>query len=311
MRYVIEMLLPCAPIYVIGLCIPRARRNTIFAAIPIACFTCIWVLLSIENNLAMRFQYVVLPIGLMSVPLIWNSIGEDLFAHGFSFLIPPVPRYDYLALIACVLLTIPVSMLWWNALYPWRPAGSGSIVIASALSKWEDRHYTIFATEAGVIPYLSHWRTIDAWGRNDSEIVHNPAGLTDAYIDRNHPAVISFYLSPNSAAGKPTGPDMPTFYQVWNGKPPIKHDISQLEVVMSNYAMTRNFELAARWGADPCSVNVYYVSRDIPESQEIVEAIRREPNFDPYHDGALQQNFLGRPPATCSDPYSGGNFQIH
>jgi hypothetical protein len=221
-----------------------------------------------------------------------------------------MPDFERRAIAALVLLTILLSQLWWQALYPWRPAGSGSMTIAAALARWKDRHYTIFATEAGVIPYLSQWRAIDAWGLNDAEIVHNPEGLTDAYLDLNHPAVISFYLSPDSALGKPTPPDMPAFHQVWNGEPALKHDITQLEIVMSHYAMTHNYELAARWGPDPCAVNIYYVSRDIPESEEIVAAIRREPSFDPYHSGTLQQNFLGAPPPVCADPYAGGNISL-
>ena len=291
-----KMLLPTLPIYLLGLLAPLARRRTLIAMIPVVCFSCIWILLTNENNLGMRFQYVLLPISLMSMPFILDGLADEAKARGWKH----QPGLQRSALVAAsgvlVLSTILISSIWWKNIYPGilSPLGSGAFNIAVGLSRWEDKHYTIVATEAGVIPYFSHWRSIDGWGLNDAEIVHNPAGLTDAYLDQNHPAIIMFYL-------EPLFPTMEEFNEVWRGDAPRRKDISQLLNEMSHYAVTHDYELAARWGASPCNVNIWYVKRGLPETQQMVDLIRTTPYFEPYTSFQPGINFLNSPDVTCKD----------
>ena len=132
-------------------------------------------------------------------------------------------------------------------------------------------------------------------GLNDEEIVHNPLGLTNEYLDRNQPAIIMFYLQPENG--------MAEFNEVWRGEAPTRHDMTQLLKVMSNYAVTHDYELAARWGPSPCNVNVWYVKRGLPESQQMIDLIRRVPYFDPYSGRQLDVNYLGdKAVSECADP---------
>ncbi len=196
-----------------------------------------------------------------------------------------------------VLCSVAMGALWWRPVYlsAHSSLGSGSLSgLPSGLAQWKDRHYTILATEAGVIPYFSQWRAIDGWGLNDEEIVHNPKWLTDDYIDQNQPEVIMFYMEPHQTGG------MDRFNAIWRGDPPVRQDISQLVAVMSHYAVTHGYELAARWGANRCGVQVWYVKRGLPESQEMVDLIRRKPYFDPYARG-LAENFLDDGNVECDD----------
>ncbi|HEY0785935.1 MAG TPA: hypothetical protein VGD62_08680, partial [Acidobacteriaceae bacterium] len=191
---IFKMLLPALPLFLLGLVAPHARRRTVFALIPIVSFGVVWVLLTPENNVDMRFQYVVMPLGLLSVPLVLDGLKEQARAMGWR--VVPGQRWT-LAMAALVACTLPMDVAWWRALYPADPAGSGNYDIARGMASFAGRHDTIVLTEAGVIPYFSGWRTIDAWGLNDAVIVHDPRGLTGEYLAQNHPAVIMFFLAPN------------------------------------------------------------------------------------------------------------------
>jgi hypothetical protein len=294
---VTKMLLPTLPVYALGLLAPLARRRTIFSLIPVVGFTVIWILLTNENNLGMRFQYVVLPVSLLSMPLILRGLSEEAEARGWR--LPAVANRTAwnAAPFVLVLSSVAMESIWWKTVYleDMNEPGSGAYKIAAGLAQWEDRHYTIVATEAGVIPYFSRWRSIDGWGLNDEEIVHNPLGLTTEYLDRNQPAIIMFYLQPENG--------MAEFNEVWRGEAPTRHDMTQLLKVMSNYAVTHDYELAARWGPSPCNVNVWYVKRGLPESQPMIDLIRREPYFDPYSGRQLDVNYLGdQAVSACGDP---------
>jgi arabinofuranosyltransferase len=292
---VTKMILPMVPVYIFGLIAPRARRRTIFALIPIVGFAVIWVLLTNENNLGMRFQYVVLPISLMSMPLVIKGLIEEIKARGWSSPAVLDRRALNTAAIVAVLCTIGLASIWWSELYyaDMVPPGSGAYKIATGMAQWQDKSYTVLATEAGVIPYFSNWRAIDGWGLNDAEIVHNPLGLTDAYIDQNSPAIIMFYLQPPGS--------MEEFNKIWRGDPPSRQDITQLLNVMSHYAVTHNYELAARWGASACYVNVWYVKRGLPESQQMIDLIRTTPYYDPYVGRQLDVNYLDNKTVYCED----------
>jgi hypothetical protein len=127
------------------------------------------------------------------------------------------PDFSRIVSLASILLSICASKLWWDRVNPPQIAGSGNINIARSLARWQERHYTMFVTEAGAIPYFSRWRAIDAYGLNDSEIVYNPQGLTDVYLDQNHPAIISFY----TFYGKFSENTPADYKRIWNGDAPL------------------------------------------------------------------------------------------
>jgi hypothetical protein len=292
---VFKMLLPLWPLYALGLLAPLARRRTIFALIPVVAFTGIWVLLTNENNLGMRFQYPVLPIALLGLPLVLGGLIDE--ARERDWTLPPMSAPAAgVALYTAILMLILCTNMWWKTIYinDAAPHGSGAFRIAEGLRQWKNRNYTILATEAGVIPYFSGWRAIDGWGLNDAEIAHNPLGITDAYMDQNHPAIIMFYLQPFDG-------DMVQFNRTWRGEEPAKRNSANLLGEMSHYAVTHDYELAARWGASPCNVNVWYVKRGLPETQQMIDLIRHQPYFEPYDAPVLDDNHLGNDEIVCQD----------
>ena len=285
---IFKMLLPLVPIAAVGVVKRNLRQRTLFVFLPCVLFSLIWILLTNENNMHMRFQYVVIPLTLMSIPYISQGMQIRSFrmfgSEGFS-------RVAFSAI-----LTFVVGGMYWKILYelPQADNGSGAYNIASGLAKWQDRGYTMALTEAGVIPYFSNWRVIDVWGLNDSDIMHNKRGLTTEYLDVNHPAIIMFHLS--DTYGREG------FNQIWRGDAPARIDPAHFMMVLSNYAATHNYELAARWGDSACSVHVWYVRRDLPESSAMIDLIRQTPHFFLDTQRLSYDYRNDPPPVACIDP---------
>jgi arabinofuranosyltransferase len=286
-----RMLFPVIPLFAVGLFAKRTRQTVVFACIPIVAFTWIWILLSNENNADMRFQYVTFCIGLMSVPMILGAATGHLRSANWSSLIPVKA---WIIVLICV---VPMSLQWWKLLLPNIEPGSGEYDISVGLAKWKYRNYTLTTTEAGVIPYFSTWRSIDSYGLNDAEIVHNPEGLTEAYLEKNHPALLIFHLAPdgNNQA------EQAAFESAWKAETPQHKDLSHQPQVTSHYAVTHNYTLAARWGDSPCDLLIYYVRNDLPEYSEMLALIRKAPHFF-QPNGLLSVNYLGaEPPHVCAE----------
>jgi arabinofuranosyltransferase len=223
-----KMLLPLLPLAFIGFYIRETRRRTIFVFATPFFFSLIWVLLSNENNWYMRFQYVAIPLTLMSIPYITEHL-EHLFSNAFQFnLEKQFGRWSVLAFAA--VMTVMLGGTYWKVLYnlPVRNNGSGAYDIALGLHQWKNRQYTMVLTEAGVIPYFSDWRVIDAWGLNDSHIEHDTRGLTAEYLDANHPAIIMFHLANRNG--------IDDYQSVWRGDAPLHQDPSAFMSVLANYA---------------------------------------------------------------------------
>ena len=266
-----SMLLPVLPIALVEL-FSRHWRRVVTAAIPVLGFTAIWVLLSNENNYGMRFQYCVVPLALLSLPYCSQALQERF--QKFR-----VPLWGQVLVIA---LTFVVARDYWAQLTgPNRIfMGSGAYHISQDLQPFKTRGYTIAASEAGTIPYFSEWRAIDTYGLNDAEIVHNPHGLTPEYLQQNNPAII-LYHKPDQWGSSP-------YYQ-------------KMQATLEQYAETHNYELAAEWGTVPCDRHVWWVRRDLPERDQFLAIIRKQPHFY-LASNFLAQDFRGVPyPDHCAE----------
>jgi len=238
--------------------------ETLYAAIPILGFTLMWVLLSNEMNTLYRFQYPILPVVLMTWPLLadvfWQSIKVPAFESWSSNL-------RGAALLAVLLLG--AGLVWIQArrwTIDYRP--DGRYEVAEFLAQYADRRYTIATTEAGLLPLYSGWQAVDTWGLNDAWIAHN-GGITAEYLEKNHPEIIMFHadfspINPLKEAG-----------DAW----------SRMTLTLDTYAREKGYTLAAAYGESPVDTHYYYVRPDFPESDEIVAFIRSL-DGGRYHYGA-------------------------
>ena len=151
--------------------------NTIYTGIPVLGFVVMWVLLSNEMNYLWRFQYPILPVILMSWPLLlagfWKSLNLPELNNW-----PTTSRS--LAFLAVIILG---GALVWSQSNRWKIdyQTDGRFEVAQFLSQYQSKAYTIATTEAGLIPLYSGWQALDTWGLNDQWIAHN-GGITSDYL---------------------------------------------------------------------------------------------------------------------------------
>lgn len=239
-------------------------RSTIYVLIPVVGFTLMWVLLSNEMNYLWRFQYPILPVILMS----WPLIAIDLWA-GLSLPEPETwsPSIRGLVILAGLVLGIGLAFSQtdrWQITYQ----SDGRYEVAQYLSQYADKHYTLASTEAGLLPLYSGWQAVDTWGLNDAWIAHN-GGITMDYLARVNPEVIMFH-----ADFSPVNPQ----------KEPADAWGSMLNI-LDTYARDHQYILAAAYGDNPVDTHYYYVRPDFPESRDIVTFIQSL-DGGAYHYGA-------------------------
>jgi hypothetical protein len=270
-KYVIGLCGPFTLVFLYAACVSLARyiipsrdnhyannvlKQMIFPLIPIAGFTSIWILVANEMNYVARFQYPLLPVVLISWPLLLK--GTLTYWH--------MPRYrdmDGFRRITVIFLIAVLALFILRKQY--RAYGSipihreGRYNIAIMLKKYKDKNYTIATTEAGILPLYSNWRAVDTYGLNDQWIAHSGA-ITESYLDLHKPEIIMMHdlvilKGMPSAVGRTRS---------W----------LSMTATLEDYARKNRYVLAAVFGEKPYDIHRYYVRPDFPESTEIIKLIR-------------------------------------
>ncbi len=248
----IKLCLPFLPAFILGLYSRKTLRLTIGFSIPIVGFASAFILISNTMNFAARFQYVLLPLVLMSWWPLIGAIKEDVH----------FPEWNALNLqkrVAVVLLIIVLSSGIIGYQFQSGHASylrDGRYDAAIMLSQYSDRNYVIATTEAGLLPLYSRWKALDTWGLNDQWIAHN-GKITEEYLDRFKPHIILWHerFSPLTS---------------YEGKGPWY----EMVMTLKRYAERNGYTLAAVFGDSPYNTHYYYVRSDFPESEEIISRIR-------------------------------------
>jgi hypothetical protein len=253
-RNTIVLCLPFLPSFIIGLYSQKTIKLTIGLLIPILGFVTAFIMISQEMNYLGRYQYVLLPIVLMSWWPLVKAIKEDFY----------FPKWNQLNLQKRIILILLITGLSIGVIcyqliisqYKGRYYRDGRYDVALILSSYKDKHFTIATTEAGLLPLYSGWKTLDTWGLNDQWIAHN-GGITEEYLSQFQPHIIMFhaYFSPLV---------------------PCQGNDAWFEMVMilKRYAEKHKYVLAAVFGDSPYDTHYYYIRNDFPESTEIINRIR-------------------------------------
>lgn len=268
--------------------IPALRRipakRTLFLLLPVLGFTLIWILLSNEMNVLMRFQYALLPVVLMG----WAALIPTSFSRkqagqaGVDTSLTPIWRRPQTQLVLGILvagLLIGSQVLRYGstALY----SLDGRYDVAVMLRQYRDKGYTMAVSEAGLLPLYSEWRAIDTWGLNDPWIAHN-GGITAAYLDQNQPEIIMF-----NAYG--FGTDSPERGANWDA----------MVTLLRNYAEQNGYTLAGVFGGyDPDAAphwHYYYVRSGFPDSAAIIDSIEKM-DYYWYLTGTISANLADQQP---------------
>jgi arabinofuranosyltransferase len=246
------------PAFILGFRKRTTRTLAIATAIPIGLFTVIWVLMSNEMNLMMRYQYPVFPVALMSWPLWVRGLGDDLHLAGFRldrsgrWVARSLALFATAAAFALMFAVDLHGVSKFDA-RAWVETSSEKFAVGSALGKYDHRH-VIATTEAGLLPLYSQWRSLDTWGLNDPWIAHH-GGITEQYLNSWRPDVIAFHGS--------------MLRSTWSWS-----QWQRMLSVLEGFVREKHYILAAAVGASPFDVMAYYVRPDIQDSASLVESIR-------------------------------------
>lgn len=264
---VMVLLAPVLPLLPLGFSNRKSSRRTVALLIPLVLFTGMWILLSNDNNHFKRFQYPIVPIVLFSLPGLLQGLPSDLRLPAWKDL---SFRFKTLG-TTCSVFALLVSMGYIDREFPYHDSGTGMREFAERLQPYASRGYTIALTEAGQLPLYSQWRVIDALGLNDSWIAHHGVTVTPEYLDRYRPEVIMVHVD---SSGTPAD-----FRAMIAGEKLDSANAYRDFAVLSRYARTRDYILAAAYGASPCNMHLYYVRRDFADSSNIISVIRSHPYY--------------------------------
>ncbi len=150
------------------------RRELIMAYLAVIAYFVAYLGFDQIQNIAMRFQYHTFYLSMLIACI-------ALAYHKRKWLALPLLA----SWIAFMLLTPPLLQRVDDR---WQ--------VADILMQYSG--YTLATTEAGVIPFVSGWRTLDLYGLNDYHIARN--GLDQGYWDLYNPAVVlnhTYVLDPS------------------------------------------------------------------------------------------------------------------
>jgi arabinofuranosyltransferase len=276
----LRLCLPFALAFILGFRSRDTMKQTIAYLIPIFGFASAFVLISDEMNFGARFQYVLLPIVLMSwIPLMrglglsWpqqaNGQERNIYVIALIGLCSSLVYYSWFQ--NCFLTSFQQTCA--------RPyERDGRFEMGRMLSEYRGKGYVLATTEAGLVPYYSGWTAIDTWGLNDRFIAHN-GSITVEYLDQYKPHIIMFhdYYSP-LVPPKLTEANLA---QRW----------FSMTITLKTYAEENGYILAAVFGDSPYDTNYFYVRPDFEDSERLVEQISKFRNYYWFTTGKRSINY--------------------
>ncbi len=234
------------------------RKKALLTFLPVCGFTLIWILLSDEMNQKGRFQYAALPILLFGWPELVTELAGIL---GFDFRLPRQST------VSRLLLRIGVGFCGFILLYVLRkdfPVEQGADFahreVATKLRPYRAKGYTIVASEAGLLPFLSEWTAVDSWGLNDAWISHHAGQIDTQYLERRNPEVVMFHAYSSPLADN----DLPIGIPGWE----------RMVRTLKGYVRAHSYKLAGCFGESVNNAMWYYVRSDFEDSKAIICAIR-------------------------------------
>lgn len=283
-RILIELLLPLLPLVGLGIRSRAAFRQLTIWLITIVPFTAIWMIVSLDNNHFSRFQYVMVPLSLLSlggvVAVWWNDLKSTR---------PELVEQVKLPVLGVTVLLFGIAIFYNMHLYLGSYSNVGGQQLALRLKPYAAKNYTMVVTEAGDIPFYSEWRAIDAFGLNDAYIAHHNNGIvTEAYLESYRPEMIMYHVWAEYRT-------VPEFHAQAGGEPVSTSDkLTEDDIILNRYAVRHGYILAALWGENYCDYHKFWVRPDFADSAAIVSAIRDHPYYM-QGTGRLAYDFRNAP----------------
>lgn len=256
----IRLSLPFLPAFIVGFYSKKTLRLTMSLLIPIIGFASAYILVSDEMNFGARFQYPLLPLIIMSW---WPIIGG--FKADWNF-----PKWNELNIqnkltVSFLVFAFSLGIVGYSAIAgQFRYKRDGKYDVAIMLSKYKSNNFVIATTEAGLLPFYSHWKALDTWGLNDQKIAHEGM-ISEEYLKSVNPHIIMFHIQ--------ISPFSP-FFSCQEPYKGISGTWGNMVVIMKMYAEKNNYKLTAIFGDSPYDTHWYYVRTDFSESSKIISSIQ-------------------------------------
>ncbi len=273
-EHILILALPFLPTFLPGLFQSDMRKKLFALVIPVAGFAMVWILISNAMNYYMRFQYVLLPILLVSWYPFGGKIWDSVAKSPLSKLIPPYIRP---AIILLILFSFP--LLWQHFRYGYdkRLHRDGRHELGTALAEIKPGQLTMAVSEAGNLPLFSGWRTLDTWGLNDRRIAEEGA-LSKEYLRELNPDLVMFH----------------------DGKSPMfpRENIDpawgKMVDTMEEFLKENPYELVGAFAVLPTNTHYYYVRTTSVGASEIRNLIG---NFEymSHETGEICNNYMEKP----------------
>lgn len=245
------LLLPVLLVAAMGLLRWPARDRLRFAlvALPAVVLPFTYAVVVQIQNIGHRYQAPAIPAALLLATIAASGIGTRQAGT------PRLRRAQ--AVLAAV------ALLWFDGIsrsIQIPPTPPDLQIIGESLRPLATHDVRLLSSEAGVLPYVSEWPAVDPFGLYDEHVAHH--GMDDAWLDRQHADVIMFHVF--SAVWTPTFGGR---YAEGRWNEMVQH--------LYRYARSRPYDLVAivQRGSDPDNVHWYWVRRDSPDRDAIVQAI--------------------------------------
>jgi len=255
-RSIGAMTWPLLAVAVAGVVVPSSRRRAASVLVTLGLFSLLWLLISDEMNYRGRFQYPALVILAFATPGIATDMWSAVRDRGAKRVSDRGLACAYCVALASGLMLLASSPAYQDL------AVQPQLAMARSLAVVPNDGHTIVTTEAGLIPLLSGWPSVDAWGLNDAEIAHHGV-ISSERLRQIDPGVIFIHA--------PTKPGATTIDVSGDGFPP---GWARMTDVLIRYADVKHYVLAAAYGGpgEPGSW-VAYVRRGMTESDRLVRRL--------------------------------------
>jgi hypothetical protein len=260
-----QLTLPALPLLGLGFATREGRRALAALAIVVVPFCAMWASMSLDNNGYLRFQYVLVPVILLSV--------ADAITVGWAAFAPLLREHEA-ARRAALGLAAALSLV---ALYATSQydrhieVNTGAYELAMRLHPLAAHGDSMVSTEAGTLPLYSDWRAVDALGLNDEFLAHNGGNLTFDYLEQYKPDLLLYKAHLLGPEPTPTAAQLATAKLHFDDRTPL------VAATMRAYALSHGYTLAAVYAAEYCNFHYIWVRTDSPDAAAILSAVRDYP----------------------------------
>jgi len=221
-----------------------------------------------SQNVAMRFQFHTFSLNLLLATCAIALLSQN----------PAMRRHTYFAV---ALMVTSWAILWFTADNLTPQTADDRFAAGQILSRYPDSGYTLATTEAGLLPFMSRWKTLDLLGLNDPEV--GRLGVSVGHWNRYEPAVVLAHVATADVR-------CDSLRDTWS------YDYFRVIRETADYSIVAIVKKRLYFNRSTGSFHIYLLRNDLPAFEEISSALNSiageqyisvSPELAAYLSGAL------------------------